>query len=317
MVYLHRNAPLREAVVDCRTFLRESVATPTRCRNLITAWPDYVGIKDASRHGVGGIIIGENKTVPPTVFRFRWPDDISNNVISASNSLGTLTNSDLKMAGLLILWLVMEDVCPTLTDAHAALFSDNSPTVHWVQRLAAKHSTVAMQLVRALALRMQLKRSSPLTTLHIAGKRNAMTDIPSRSFGSVPRWHCKSETDFSHLFNMSFPLPNQASWTVYRPSFALGTKVTSILRTKHFTADEWRRLPKAGKNIGPVGVPTSHLWQWTRTYSELSTSTGHGLSPDSRLGCEAERLDEDSRLELERFLARSRPLARQFPWPGA
>ena len=210
MVYLHRNAPLREAVVDCRTFLRESVATPTRCRNLITAWPDYVGIKDASRHGVGGIIIGENKTVPPTVFRFRWPDDISNNVISASNTSGTLTNSDLEMAGLLILWLVMEDVCPTLTDAHVALFSDNSPTVHWVQRLAAKHSTVAMQLVRALALRMQLKRSSPLTTLHIAGKRNAMTDIPSRSFGSVPRWHCKSETDFSHLFNMSFPLPNQA-----------------------------------------------------------------------------------------------------------
>ena len=151
-----------------------------------TAWPSYVGIKDASRHGVGSIIIGENMKVPPTVFRFRWPDDISNNVISASNTSGMLTNSDLKMAGLLLLWLIMETICPTLTDAHIALFSDNSPMVHWVQRLAAKHSQVAMQLVQALALRMQLKRSSPLTTLHIAGQRNAMTDIPSQSFGSVP-----------------------------------------------------------------------------------------------------------------------------------
>ena len=35
MIYLHQNAPLREAVVDCWTFLRESVATPTRCQNLI------------------------------------------------------------------------------------------------------------------------------------------------------------------------------------------------------------------------------------------------------------------------------------------
>ena len=65
---------------------------------------------------------------------------------------GRITNSDLEMAGLLLLWLVMEDVCPTVEDAHVALFSDNSPMVHWVQWLAAKHSQVAMQLVRALSL---------------------------------------------------------------------------------------------------------------------------------------------------------------------
>ena len=43
-----------------------------------------------------------------------------------------------------------------------ALFSDNFLTVHWVQRLAAKPSLVAAQLLRALALRMRAKRSSPI-----------------------------------------------------------------------------------------------------------------------------------------------------------
>jgi hypothetical protein len=49
----------------------------------------------------------------------------------------------------------MEEICD-VTNAHVTLFSDNSPTVHWVERLAAKHSKVAMQLIRALALRLQL-----------------------------------------------------------------------------------------------------------------------------------------------------------------
>ena len=54
---------------------------------------------------------------------------------------------DLEMAGLLLLWLVMEDVCPMLSDAHVVLFSDNFPTVHWVQKLSAKNSVIVMQLV--------------------------------------------------------------------------------------------------------------------------------------------------------------------------
>jgi hypothetical protein len=60
----------------------------------------------------------------------------------------------------------------------------NSPTVSWVNRLAAKGSLVAGELLRVLALRMKAKQVLPLTTLHIAGRDNAMTDIPSRSFGS-------------------------------------------------------------------------------------------------------------------------------------
>jgi hypothetical protein len=114
-----------------------------------------------------------------------WPRDIKEEVLKTNSGQGgKLTNSDLECAGLLLLWLVIEKVCDPKPGAHIALFSDNSPTVSWVRRLAAKGSLVAGELLRALALRMKQKQVSPLTTLHIAGHKNAMTDIPSRSFGS-------------------------------------------------------------------------------------------------------------------------------------
>jgi hypothetical protein len=96
LVYLHKNEDLCKALIDCRTFLRDSVGNPTKCSRLVTQWPDYIGVKDASAHGVGGIIIGERKEALPTVFRMQWPPDITASVISETNPNGTLTNSDLE-----------------------------------------------------------------------------------------------------------------------------------------------------------------------------------------------------------------------------
>lgn len=101
---------------------------------------------------------------------------------------GLLTNSDLEMAGMLLLWLIMEVVCSFEPGDHAAVFSDNSPTISWTDRLTTRSSKVTNQLVSTLAMRMKEKHVSPLTTLYIKGKENAMTDTPSRSYGSEPKW---------------------------------------------------------------------------------------------------------------------------------
>ena len=314
-VFLHRNKQLKKALQECRLFLQTSVSAPTKCSHLVPAWPDYVGIKDASKQGVGGIIVGENKAVPPTVFRLEWPEDIKQDVISKANPNGSITNSDLEMAGLILLWLVMESVCDTLDGAHVALFSDNSPTVHWVERMASRHSLAAMQLIRALALRLKINKTSPLTPLHIAGVQNAMTDIPSRSFGSIPKWHCRSDMELLTMFNSMFPLPSQASWNVFQISSAISTKVISILRTKDFSLAEWNRLPKIGKNIGHVGAPMSNLWNWTLTYRTAPTSQQHELLQDSLQEPEQDSTAAAARSQLQRSIALSRPLARRSQWP--
>jgi hypothetical protein len=135
--------------------------------------------------------LGENFTCPPAVFHYQWLDKIKPSFQTQENPLSIITNSNLKMTGLLLLWLVMEKVCPPLKEKHIAQFSNNTPTVSWVTCLASKKSRVAELLIRALALQIKSTHTCPLTPLHIAGTHNAMTDIPSRLFGSNPVWHCK------------------------------------------------------------------------------------------------------------------------------
>ncbi len=152
---------------------------PTKCRKLICGWPDYVGIVDASRHGVKGIIFGETSACTPTVFHWEWPKDIKNNIKTSQNPKGKISNSDLEMTGLLMLWLIIEGVCKDLCEKHVTLFSNNLPTVGWVMRLASKRSIIAENLIQALALRLKIQHSCPLTPMHIKGERIALSDVPS------------------------------------------------------------------------------------------------------------------------------------------
>lgn len=315
VVFLRRNMKLRTAIQECCIFLQNSVSSPTSCSSLVGGWPHIIGVTDASKHGIGGIIVGERMAIPPTVFRLAWPDDIKQDLASTSNRSGSITNSDLELAALLFLFLVIEAVVGNLRNKHVALYSDNSPSVHWIQRLAVKNSPAAMQLIRALSLRMHITKASPLTTLHIAGERNSMTDVPSRSFGSDPRWHCPTDAQFLTLYNSLFPLPSQESWNLFRLSSATSTRVISILRTKDFTMDEWRRLPKAGRLTGPIGNCFSGLWEWTLTYRERPTSTASVCSPDSLHTSAPATPAEDARSQLKQSLLLSQPLVRRSPWP--
>ena len=81
------------------------------------------------------------------MFHLAWLDDIKQLFHK-----GKITNSDLEMSGLLMLWLVIEEVCPKLQADYVALVSDNSPTIGCVKRLAARGSLVEMQLVQALTI---------------------------------------------------------------------------------------------------------------------------------------------------------------------
>ncbi len=169
------------AISNSRTILWELTSRPTCCQELVAGWPDFVRVVDASSHGVGGIIIGELLECPPPVFRLQWPPDITTSVITKSNPTGTLTNSDLELAGLVLLWIMMEHVCTDLIEKRVTLFSNNSPSVGWVQCMVMRSSLVAEQLIWVLALRFNLQPMCPITTLHICGDQNSMTNIPSRS----------------------------------------------------------------------------------------------------------------------------------------
>jgi hypothetical protein len=315
-VYLQRNQQLKSTLQSIRTLLRESATNPTKCKQLVRGHPHFVGVKDSSGHGVGGVVVGETDSCKPTVFRVEWPQEIRDRLVSWTNPNGSITNSDLEMAGLLLLWLVMEEVCPDLACKHAALFSDNQPTVCWVERMASKHSIIAGRLLQILALRLHKTKASPITPQHIKGAHNAMTDIPSRSFGSEPQWHFKTDNDLLTFFNNRFPLPNQNSWSVFQLNSKIVTRVISVLLMKPFTLEDWRRLPTSGKLIGTTGSSTASLWEWTLTYrtSQPPSKPKQECLPDSQHECTQDSTAEDARSRLQQRLRQSQPLARPPRW---
>lgn len=147
-----------------------------------------------------------------------------------SSPTGKLTNLDIEYTGLLLLWLVIEDVCSVEVGNHVALFSNNSPMVHWVHRLACKWSLMTGQLIYALSLCLKMIGALPLSMLHVAEYQNDMIDIPSHLFGTPKQWHCSCDTSFLTLYSSTFPLPCQPSWTVHQVSSRLFMKVISVLR---------------------------------------------------------------------------------------
>ena len=169
--------------------------------------------------------------------------------------------------------------------------------------------------LRALVLRMKKRGSSPLTPLHIPGSENQMTDIPSRSFGSERKWHCREDSYLLTLFNEKFPLPKQASWTVFRPTSGICMKVLSVLRMKATTMEGWTRPPKVGRYIGKIGAPSSHLWEWTLNYRLPHTSTELGASRALRGSRARDTMVAETKFSLAQSLASSRPLARRLRWP--
>ena len=314
VVWINKHERVFTALRGCRTLLRESTKDPTRCKELVSGWPDFVGIVDASSHGVGGVVVGELSTCVPTVFHWEWPPDIKADIKLFANPTGSITNSDLEMAGILLLWLVMEGVCDSVQEKCVALFSDNSSTVAWVTRLASRKSVIAEHFVQALALRIKANKTCPLTTLHIEGKRNAISDIPSRSFGSNPVWHCTTDNDFLTLFNSTFPLPSQNSWTGFRLTSKIAIRVISMLRTNHIDLEGRRRPPKIGSHVGITGATVSNLWEWTHIYRTLPSPTAPGVSCPLQNASELDGLVAESKSRLTQSLAHSWPLARRSRW---
>ena len=152
--------------------------------------------------------------------------------------------------------------------------------------------------------------------MHIAGVKNAMTDIPSRSFGSKKEWLCNTEEELLTMFNKKFPLPNQTSWTVFRPCNKVTTLVLSVLQMQPTTLDVWRRLPQTWRVIGNVGAASSGLWEWTLSYRKSRTGTESAVSPVSPHSCGQDTTAEENRSKLELFCRRFLPLERRFPWPA-
>ena len=314
-IFWDRCPAVRRALQDWATLIREAAAEPTHVKELVPGPASYKGTLDAAgAWGAGGVWVPGTKDLAPIVWRVQWPKEVLDRLVTEDNPDGDITNSDLEMAAEVLGFIVLE-ANVSLRWEHVGVCSDNSATVAWQGRGASKRSIVANRLLRILAIRQRVNRTSPLVTRHLAGVRNHLGDIPSRSFGYKAEWHFLNDCDFLAFFNRTFPLPQKNSWTGFRLSDAVVTKVICELLTQESSMEEWRQLPKLGRRYGRSGRPTSDLSECLRTWTAATFRPSQGSPRCSGATCE--RADEESPSALVRFEPASGPSTRRSRWTPA
>ena len=87
---------------------------PSHVNELVGKPISDVGNMDASKIDGGGVSTSADGNYTPTVWRLEWLLEIGKRVVSDRNLNGSITNSDLEMATILIQWLVLEHIGITI-----------------------------------------------------------------------------------------------------------------------------------------------------------------------------------------------------------
>jgi hypothetical protein len=183
-IYLPVGGKVRNALRDAIALTLEAAKRPTHVREIVAAATGAVGNCDASAFGAGGVWYGGSDLEQPIVWRVVFPTDIQQNVVSDDNPTGTITNSDLELAAILLHHLVLEQAMG-MRHMKTVTFSDNTPAVAWVYKMHSKaESDISYNLLRGIAMRQRTTESVMPEVRHMEQQFNVPADIASRRIAS-------------------------------------------------------------------------------------------------------------------------------------
>ena len=297
---------LRTVLDDFKWLFREIANHPINVAQLVPTLPDNIGYCDACKHAAGGvwIIPQENNTNRHVFWTCDFPADI---ILLFQN--GLLSINDFEMAGILLEWLVLEHLLPSLSNSQSGISCDNSSAVHWTRKFTAR-SLTAGHLLRALALRQQICKAPPILVISIAGSLNTMADVASRYSSDASMQ--KHSPSLLHYFNTNFK--QTTSWEEFRLPPKLSSHVMSSLRGRLLTLESWRRLPGLVKNTGTAGVVTQPASKSTRYSKPQTPSSVTSPSQRTLLGSGEATTVMDIRSKFKESLTPFRPSARPSSW---
>jgi hypothetical protein len=129
-------SPLVKSTLLSWQRLANTLATsPVPIASLVPRAPHYVGLVDASGAGCGDVWFPTTFAPSQTAFVFRmpFPQHIQNNLVSASNPSGTITNSDLELAAIVMGAHLLHSA---VSIPHLMIYvgSDNTSAVSWCSK---------------------------------------------------------------------------------------------------------------------------------------------------------------------------------------
>ena len=159
--FVQISAEVKQAFQDFQWLFGDMANNPVHIVQLVHCNPHCNphcnGYSDSCKWGAGGvwIIPQANGTNLYIFWSFKFPPDIVKCL-----EAGLLSINDLELAGIVLHWLVLEHLLPSLQFVSAGIHCDNSWSVAWTKTFTA-HSLIAGYLLRALALRQQICKSAP------------------------------------------------------------------------------------------------------------------------------------------------------------
>jgi hypothetical protein len=203
---------LRTALRDWVALLQQLASVPVPLAMTVPHAPHYWGATDASREGLGGFWLPSTLAPnhPPCVWRYRLPQQLTDNLVTSSNPSGTINNSDLELAAIVLGHDTQLSHNPPIPYTCTMLGTDNIPAKTWLTKGSTTTTGPPAFLLRHLAGTCR-RNNAVLHPLFIAGKTNTIADFLSRSF------HL---TDDELLTWLQLWAPLQPPWQLVTPPAA-------------------------------------------------------------------------------------------------
>ena len=246
------------AIRDFQWLANDISHRPTRIAELVPTLPSAVGYHDASCQGAGGVWfpsahVAHRGSQPPgpILWRLQWPSDLPAKLVSTSNPLGSITNSDLELAGGL-LHLEAAASCLDVRERTIVSNTDNLAANFWQRNGSTTTSSVPAYLLRLFGIHQRFHRYVPRHDYE-PGKVNAIADDASRLF------HL-SNSEFLSYFNTTYPQPQP--FRLWQPTPKMTSCVISALRKQTSRPESLLAVPPPPKPIGPNGSSLQMNWAW-------------------------------------------------------
>ena len=213
--------PMADALDDFHYLAQDLGNRPTRLGEIVPDLPVAIGPADACGKGMGGIWLSADPTFPPLLWRAEFPIAIQATLISDANRHGSVTNSDLELAG----QIASQDILVHQRDCRErtlCTLTDNIPTRSWQRKGSTTTLGPAAYLLRLNALHQRHYRCLGLSDF-IPGTANVMADDASR------RWDLSDTALLAH-FNSKYP--QTMPWMLLQLRPAMLSALTMALQCK-------------------------------------------------------------------------------------
>ncbi len=236
-------ALIRRALLDWSAFLKQ-LDTPLPLLAVVPRGPDVVTGCDASLQGMGGWIW--KPTEPSTVYTWHYPfpAQLQQKLITEDNMVGTLNNSELELAAIVILADLASDLAAT---THPMIWcaSDNIAAISWFTKGSTSSNSPSAFLLWVLG-QLNKERCFTLHAFHVAGNSDTLADLLSHHF----------DLAWPSLCDPCFPSPTQVSWQLVRPRQEVTSKVLCMLYRQIWEKESLQETHQPSVPLGNSGLPS-------------------------------------------------------------